>query len=164
MRIMFASACLLLTVLASPVGAQPSASATVDDLVDRLAPAPAATRGLRNLVPEPRSVDLVVQFDFDSARIQSASQPLLESLASAMRSERLAGLRFRVEGHADAKGNAGYNQRLSQRRAESVITHLSGAGVDRARLTGEGRGASDLLRPDQPYALENRRVRITATP
>ena len=164
MRIMFASACLLLTVLASPVGAQTSASATVDDLVDRLAPAPAATRGLRNLVPEPRSVDLVVQFDFDSARIQPGSEPLLDSLAAAMRSERLAGLRFRVEGHTDAKGNAGYNQRLSQRRAESVITHLSGAGVERARLTGEGRGAADLLRPDQPYALENRRVRITATP
>ena len=164
MRIMFASACLLLAVLASPVGAQPSASATVDDLVDRLAPAPAATRGLRNLVPEPRSVDLVVQFDFDSARIQPGSQPLLDSLAAAMRSERLAGLRFRVEGHTDAKGNAGYNQRLSQRRAEAVITHLSGAGVDRARLAGEGRGAADLLRPDQPFSLENRRVRITATP
>ncbi|MFN7426441.1 MAG: OmpA family protein [bacterium] len=164
MRILFVSACLLLSMLASPVGAQPSATATVDDLVDRLAPTPTATRGLRNLVPEPRSLDLVVQFDFDSARIQTASQPLLDSLAAAMRSERLAGLRFRVEGHTDAKGNAGYNQRLSQRRAEAVIAHLSGAGVDRARLTGEGRGAADLLRPDQPYALENRRVRITAMP
>jgi hypothetical protein len=31
-------------------------------------------------------------------------------------------------------------------------------------LTAEGRGAADLLRKDQPYSLENRRVRITAMP
>jgi OOP family OmpA-OmpF porin len=174
MKYTLPGACLLLAVLAMTAAAQPSApqfagpqptaSATADDLVDRLAPPPAATRGLRNLVPEPRSVDLVVLFDFDSARIQPASRPLLDSLATAMRSDRLATLRFLVEGHTDAKGNAAYNQKLSQRRAEAVIGHLSSAGVDRSRLSAEGRGAADLLRKEQPYALENRRVRITAVP
>ncbi len=174
MKSRLAPAWLLLALLALPAAAQPAAAppavaqptgnATANDLVDRLAPLPPATRGLRNLVPEPRSVDLVVLFDFDSARIQPASLPLLDSLATAMRSDRLATLRFLVEGHTDAKGNAAYNQKLSQRRAESVIGHLVSAGVERTRLTAEGRGAADLLRKDQPYSLENRRVRITAMP
>jgi outer membrane protein OmpA-like peptidoglycan-associated protein len=149
---------------APPAIAQPTGNATANDLVDRLAPPAATTRGLRNLVPEPRSVDLVVLFDFDSARIQPASLPLLDSLATAMRSDRLVTLRFLVEGHTDAKGNAAYNQKLSQRRAESVIGHLASAGIERTRLTAEGRGAADLLLKDQPYSLENRRVRITAMP
>ena len=149
---------------APPATAQPTGNATANDLVDRLAPPLAATRGLRNLVPEPRSVDLVVLFDFDSARIQPASLPLLDTLATAMRSDRLATLRFLVEGHTDAKGNAAYNQKLSQRRAESVIGHLASVGIERTRLSAEGRGATDLLRKDQPYSLENRRVRITAMP
>jgi len=153
-----ASACAL------PALAQPAGSASVDELVEKLSPAPPATRGLRNLVPEPRSIDLIVQFDFDSARIQAASIPLLDNLAGAMRSERLSSLRFRVEGHTDARGSAAYNLRLSQRRAEAVIAHLSAAGVDRARLAAEGRGASELLRPDQPNAVENRRVRVTTAP
>jgi len=153
-----ASACAL------PALAQPAGSASVDELVEKLSPAPPTTRGLRNLVPEPRSVDLVVQFEFDSARIQATSSPLLDNLANAMRSERLSSLRFRVEGHTDAKGSATYNLRLSQRRAEAVIAYLASAGVDRARLSGEGRGASNLLLPDAPYAMENRRVRVTAAP
>ena len=81
-----------------------------------------------------------------------------------MRSERLSALRFRVEGHTDAKGNPAYNLRLSQRRADSVIGHLTAAGVERTRLNAEGRGATELLRPDAPNAIENRRVRITTLP
>jgi flagellar motor protein MotB len=36
--------------------------------------------------------------------------------------------------------------------------------VERTRLTAEGRGATELLRPDAPNAIENRRVRITTLP
>jgi len=163
-RILIALACAAAWALPALAIAQPAGSASTDDLIERLSPPPTATRGLRNLVPEARSVELVVQFDFDSARVQPASEPLLDNLARAMRSERLSSLRFRVEGHTDAKGGAAYNLRLSQRRAEAVIAHLAAAGVERSRLSGEGRGASDLLRPDLPHAMDNRRVRITTLP
>ena len=136
-------------------------SATVDELVDKLAPPKALTRSLRNLAPEARKIDLMIQFDFDSARLQEVSKPLLSSLAEAMGSERIKTLRFKVEGHTDARGSAAYNEALSARRAQSVLAFLQSGGVQAGRLQAEGRGATELLDPAHPQAPENRRVRIS---
>ena len=140
---------------------EPIKSATAEELVDKLAPPKALTRSLRNLAPEPRKIDLMIQFDFNSARLQEASKPLLTSLADAMGSERIKALRFKVEGHTDAMGKASYNQQLSEKRAQSVMEFLANKGVDKDQLMAEGKGASELLLPDKPDAMENRRVRIT---
>ena len=140
---------------------EPIKSATADELVEKLAPAPSATRSMRNLTPAPRKIDLMVQFDFGSARLQESSKPLLASLAEAMGSERIKALRFKLEGHTDAVGKASYNQRLSEKRAQSVLEFLSNKGVEKDRLMAEGKGSSELLLPDKPDAMENRRVRIT---
>ena len=145
----------------SALAQQPINSATVDELVDKLAPPQGLTRSMRNLAPGPRKVDLMIQFDFNSARLQEASKPLLTTLAQAMGSERIKELRFKVEGHTDAVGKASYNQQLSEKRAQSVATFLSNKGVEKERLVAEGKGFSELLLPDQPDAMENRRVRIT---
>jgi outer membrane protein OmpA-like peptidoglycan-associated protein len=115
---------------------------------------------MRNIAPVQRQIDLVVSFDFDSDRLQPDSKPLLESLAQAINSERLQGLRFMVEGHTDAKGSARYNELLSARRAHSVVQFLRSQGVLPQRLEAQGRGFQDLLNKDQPEAAENRRVRI----
>ena len=145
----------------SAMAQQPIQSATADQLVDKLAPPKALTRSLRNLAPEPRKIDLMIQFDFNSARLQETSRPLLTSLAEAMGSERIKALHFKVEGHTDAVGKASYNQQLSEKRAQSVLEFLSGKGVEKDRLLAEGKGSSELLLPDKPDAMENRRVRIT---
>ncbi len=160
MKSRFLLIALFLTVC-SVSAQQPINSATVDELVDKLAPPKTVTRSLRNLAPEPRKIDLMVQFDFNSARLQEVSKPLLSSLAEAMVSERIKALRFKVEGHTDAVGKAGYNQQLSEKRAQSVLEFLATRGVEKDRLTAEGKGASELLLPDKPDAMENRRVRIT---
>lgn len=141
----------------------PMGRATADELVEKLAPPSAPlTRSMRNLVPQRRQVDLVVNFDFDSARLQDASRPLLESLAQALNSERLKGTRFKVEGHTDGKGSARYNDELSSRRAQAVAAFLVSQGVESGRLETTGRGFSELLVPDRPDAAENRRVRVIA--
>jgi outer membrane protein OmpA-like peptidoglycan-associated protein len=93
-----------------------------------------------------------------------ASKPLLNNLALAMKRERLQALQFRVEGHTDAKGSANYNQLLSERRAAAVVAYLQTQGIDVQRLSIEGKGSSELLLPDQPFAMENRRVRLVALP
>jgi outer membrane protein OmpA-like peptidoglycan-associated protein len=140
---------------------QPMNSASVDQLIEKLAPEPAVrTRGLRNLAPTPKSVDLVIQFDFDSAQLQPASKPLLDNLASAMKSDKLMQVNFKVEGHTDAKGTEVYNQQLSQKRAEAVVSYMVERGIDRSRMESVGKGFSELLYPDKPQAMENRRVRI----
>ena len=143
--------------------AQPAAplqQATAEELIQQLAPAQSPTRSMRNIAPVQRQIDLVVSFDFDSDRLQPDSKPLLESLAHAINSERLQGLRFMVEGHTDAKGSARYNELLSARRAQSVVQFLRSQGVLPQRLEAQGRGFQDLLNKDQPEAAENRRVRI----
>jgi outer membrane protein OmpA-like peptidoglycan-associated protein len=141
----------------------PVRDASVGEMVERLAPQPTATtRSMRNLVPQKRELDLVVQFDFDSARLQAVSKPLLENLAEAMATQRLVGTRFLVQGHTDAKGTAAYNEALSARRAQSVAEFLQSKGIRAERLKTEGKGFNELLLRDQPEAPENRRVRIVA--
>jgi outer membrane protein OmpA-like peptidoglycan-associated protein len=154
---------LIFAVLSA--SAQLVQQASKDDLIEKLTPPDAPkTRSLgRNIVPKPVTLDLSINFDFDSANLQASSKPLLDNLASAMNSERLASLKFRVEGHTDAKGNAEYNQELSARRALAVQNYLISQSVSNDRLQAEGKGFSELLMPDKPLASENRRVRITIT-
>ena len=67
----------------------------------------------------------------------------------------------RVEGHTDARGSARYNQRLSERRAESVARYLINRGVGESRLVAQGFGEEALIVPDATTKEEhaqNRRV------
>lgn len=153
--------------------AQPLEAANAQQIIDQLAPpAAVATPGqsasspvrTRNLKPVQRSIDLVIQFDFDSAKLQTVSKPLLDQLAEALQSERLSTMRFQIEGHTDAKGSEAYNKALSQRRADAVRQYLSDQGISAERMTARGLGFAQLLYPDQPQAAENRRVRIVALP
>ena len=100
-----------ITTVFIPVFAQPVSNASVEQIVEQLAlPEQPRTRSLRNLKPEPRSIDLVIQFDYNSSDLQENSKPLLDNLIAAMKTERLKNLRFNVEGHTDAKGSKSYNQ------------------------------------------------------
>jgi outer membrane protein OmpA-like peptidoglycan-associated protein len=140
---------------------QPAADVSVEDLAKALTPAPPATRSLRNLTVAPvRTIDLVIQFEFNSARIQSVSDQQLLRLATAMNLEQLQTLRFQVEGHTDAKGSAQYNQALSEKRAQAVAQFLTKNGIASERLLAVGKGFSDLLNKEDPHSADNRRVRI----
>lgn len=156
---------LALVLISASASAQLVQQASKDDLIEKLTPpAPPATRSLRNIAPKPVNVDLSINFDFDSAHLQANSKPLLDNLAQAMNSQRLGALKFKVEGHTDAKGTADYNQELSSRRASAVQAYLIAQNVNADRLQAEGKGASDLLVPEKPLASENRRVRISLVP
>ena len=43
-------------------------------------------------------------------------------------------MRFRVYGHTDAVGSAGYNKRLGLARARAVVSFLTTQGIERSRL------------------------------
>ena len=161
-------ALLLISTSAYSQAQAPIRNATANDLVEKLAPAEdqPKTRSLgnRNIIPQPKSIDLVFQFDLDSAKLKEPSKPLLDSLVEAMKSDRLATIKFKIEGHTDAQGSEQHNLKLSQSRADSVMAYLTSQGVDKERLTGEGKGFSELLLPEKPKAAENRRVKITTQP
>jgi outer membrane protein OmpA-like peptidoglycan-associated protein len=103
---------------------------------------------------------LLIQFDFNSARVRPESQQALANLSQALLSAELQGSSFAVEGHTDAKGSADYNLKLSQQRALAVRDYLKTKGVAESRLQAAGKGSSELANSEQPFAAENRRVRI----
>jgi outer membrane protein OmpA-like peptidoglycan-associated protein len=85
-----------------------------------------------------------VQFAFDSADILPVSHSLLDEIAKVLKdNEQIEELQ--VEGHTDAQGNAAYNKKLSQSRAESVRDYLVKAGVAKARLAPKGFGSEHLI-------------------
>lgn len=109
----------------------------------------------------PATVNLWVNFDFDSIYLSNDARIALDQVARALRGQRLAGKAFIVAGHTDAVGTADYNQLLSERRANAVRDYLSGSGqVAADRLKAEGWGFSRPLNAADPMAAENRRVEI----
>lgn len=67
-----------------------------------------------------------------------------------------------IEGHTDSAGGEDYNQGLSQRRADSVRSHLLQQGVEAARVTATGAGESSPVAGNESAAgrQQNRRVEI----
>jgi outer membrane protein OmpA-like peptidoglycan-associated protein len=80
--------------------------------------------------------------------------------------QRYPDTRVQVIGHTDSDGAASYNQRLSERRANSVASVLLSGGVQSSRINAFGRGE------EQPVAsnltptgkAQNRRVEIVIVP
>src|SRR6516225_8545477 len=71
-------------------------------------------------------------------------------------------VQLQVTGYTDLSGSAGYNQRLSERRANAVAAALERLGVPRSDMVVTGRGMNDPRVPTAPGVREpqNRRVEI----
>jgi len=71
-----------------------------------------------------------------------------------------------VVGHTDNTGDAAYNQRLSEQRAQSVASVLISSGVAPARVQIVGRGENNPIASNQTAEgrAQNRRVEIIITP
>ena len=145
---------------AAPAPAQSAPVAAVPPAPPVAPVAPPEPAPLAAAPAETASVSLAIQFEYNSARVSPPSRQTLQQLALALQSPELAAYRFRIEGHTDAKGLAAYNRKLSQARADEVRQVLMALGVAGERLTSIGLGASQLAVPSQPFAAENRRVRI----
>lgn len=109
------------------------------------------------------SINMQINFDFNSDRISGSSEQTMANLAKALVSPQLENRSFTVIGHTDAKGSAGYNKALSDRRAAAVRRYLVEHGVATTRLRAVGKGESQLLNAEDPEGAENRRVEILAT-
>jgi OmpA-OmpF porin, OOP family len=128
-------------------------------------PAAAAAAGTAAAAAQPARASILVTFVTNSADLTGNAKKALDVLASAMKSERLASVRFTIEGHADPRGSEDLNLKLSQARAESVRGYLMGShGLAAERVNAVGKGSSALMKPSEPAAPENRRVTIVAQP
>ena len=104
-------------------------------------------------------LDMLINFDLDSADLTPDARAKLAEFAKALQDNRLKSHAFMVEGYTDASGALSYNERLSQRRAQSVTAFLLQNGIEAARLTAVGKGESDPRVAD-PYDPVNRRVEM----
>ena len=128
----------------------------------------AVTRGLV-VVPEtagapggPTEVSLLLRvgFDFDSAVLTGQAMRDLDAVGAALNDPLLQPARLTLEGHTDARGDDGYNLRLSQQRAEAVRSYLILRGVSSDRLRAAGFGEYRLLPAYPPTDDRQRRVEI----
>ncbi|MCP5270520.1 MAG: OmpA family protein [Burkholderiaceae bacterium] len=145
---------------------------TESALVDALTPADEAkTRSIRptltGAAPSAQAAGragLLITFQTGSAELTPETRTALDEVGKALKSDRLAGFSFRIEGHADPRGGVDYNLRLSEERAQSVVAYLMDRyGLPADRLQPVGKGSSELLNAQQPTAPENRRVTIVTT-
>lgn len=101
-----------------------------------------------------------VLFDFDKADIRADAASALAQLATVIRAYKGP---VRLEGHTDAKGATDYNQKLSERRAESVKLWLvQREQIPAARMTTRGFGKARPVASNDTDAgrQRNRRVEV----
>lgn len=127
-----------------------------------------------NIYPEPTKAEPVVAppkdevivlndkvlFAFNSAELSPDAKALLGDIVNRIDSNTVVGVT--VKGHTDSVGSDAYNNKLSQRRADSVAAFMVSQGVDAAKVKAEGFGESQPVADnstDQGRA-KNRRVEI----
>lgn len=101
-----------------------------------------------------------INFDTDSDVIKPESKPTLDKIVAVLKAQ--PEWHLKVEGHTDSTGGDAHNQQLSQKRADAVKNYLVQAGVDGARLTTAGLGASQPVSNNDTESgrAQNRRVEL----
>ncbi|RJX26026.1 MAG: VWA domain-containing protein [Desulfurivibrio sp.] len=120
-------------------------------VVQKMAPPPVQEKTI--------TMNLKVLFDFDKDTIRPREQDQLDEFAAFMKSHPQS--TAVLEGHTDNYGSEAYNEKLSQRRADSVKKYLVNKfNIDPARLSTKGYGFSRPIATNKTSEgrQENRRV------
>ena len=97
------------------------------------------------------------EFVKGKADLSESAKFVLHDLAKIM--QKNLELRLRLEGHTSAEGDAAFNQKLSEARAQAAVDFLiEHEGIDVSRLEAVGKGSTELKNTEDPMAQENRRT------
>jgi outer membrane protein OmpA-like peptidoglycan-associated protein len=101
-----------------------------------------------------------VLFDYNSAALRSASRTSLREMADVF--DKYPNTTIAVQGYTDSTGSNAYNERLSERRANSVGNYLQTLGVRSSRIETIGYGESSPKASNATASgrQQNRRVEI----
>jgi outer membrane protein OmpA-like peptidoglycan-associated protein len=128
----------------------------------QLAEARETTRQYARLVLD--QLELEMLFKTNATELTPAGQQRLASVAEFLVAN--PQIEVRLDGYADPRGDANYNQQLSLGRVHHVARALAEGGVDQARIESFSHGASQSSAPAgdyDAYALE-RAVKINLRP
>nr|PMI20776.1 hypothetical protein BCU50_16975 [Vibrio sp. 10N.286.46.E10]PMI95212.1 hypothetical protein BCU34_02235 [Vibrio sp. 10N.286.45.E10] len=106
-------------------------------------------------------ITINVTTGFDSARLNQESTEQLTEVSSVLNSNPQA--KAIVVGYTDSTGPASYNQKLSEVRAQAVVSQLIELGVKPTQLEWKGEGESQPIANNDTAEgrAKNRRVEIT---
>lgn len=79
-------------------------------------------------------------YDFDKATLRPESQKALDEMIKMLNDN--PNVTIELGAHTDRKGSDQYNERLAQRRAQSVVDYLIAGGIEKERLEAKGYGES----------------------
>lgn len=97
------------------------------------------------------------EFVKGKADLSESAKFVLHDLAKIM--QKNPEIRLCLEGHTSAEGDAEFNQKLSEARAQAAVTFLvEHEGIDASRLEAVGKGSTELKNTADPMASENRRT------
>jgi outer membrane protein OmpA-like peptidoglycan-associated protein len=106
-----------------------------------------------------------IYYDYNSTRITPESRRQLDQLAVIL--ERNATIGLDLNAHTDARGDAAYNIKLSQQRADAALGYLASKGLPTQRFNARGFGEGRLLNEccdgvscSEPEHALNRRTEI----
>ncbi len=131
----------------------------VNNCIDKCAGTPSDLAVDAKGCPIPEVLKIKVNFDFDKSDIKAEYHQELADFAAY--AKQLPGTVIEIGGHTDAKGSDEYNQKLSQRRANSVRDYLiKNFGMNGKLLTAVGFGESKPVASNDTDAgrAENRRM------
>lgn len=97
------------------------------------------------------------EFVAGKADLSESAKFVLHDLAKMM--QKHPELKLQLVGHTSAEGDAAFNQKLSEDRAQAAVDFMiSHGGIDPSRLEAIGKGSSEPKNPENPTAPENRRT------
>lgn len=123
------------------------APAVVETQAPVAVPAPAPAPAVREeVVVIPAQDGAVPLFAFDKAVLTSAATGKLQNLLAKVNGKNVVAVQ--VNGYTDYMGSAAYNQKLSEKRAQSVANYLTANGVPASLLQVAGFGSSKAERTE----------------
>jgi len=143
---------------------------TVADIYDECPNTPGQPNGVRPGCPsliivtaKEIRITQQIQFDFNKATIKPVSFPILDAVRDVLVAN--PKIMIEVQGHTDNVGQAPYNLKLSQQRADAVRGYLVSHGIEGPRLVSKGFGLNQPLVPNDTEAnrARNRRVQFIRT-
>lgn len=96
------------------------------------------------------------EFVAGKADLSESAKFVLHDLAKMM--QKHPEIKLQLVGHCSAEGDAAFNQKLSEQRAQAAVDFMISRGIDASRLEAIGKGTSELKNPENPTAPENRRT------
>ncbi|MGZ3919121.1 MAG: OmpA family protein [Bacteroidia bacterium] len=89
-----------------------------------------------------------IQYEFDKSNILETSKIAIDTTVLRLM-EANPEVIVEIQSHTDSKGSDQYNEKLSQKRAESVVNYLIGKGINPLRLKAKGYGESKPIAPNE---------------